>query len=150
MPLDEVQTVAAVHDHNLAMVSCFSFFMLKYYNRYCLLIDYGLLCYFQLGHSGKELYDLYRYFQGAYFSEVEGHKATKAQLVTKGEELVTVSNECNKLHTAKNDLDKVKKNLQLAETLNQANTLALKNKDVGLQTLREELQAAKGEEANVQ
>ncbi|XP_048500845.1 uncharacterized protein LOC109134998 [Beta vulgaris subsp. vulgaris] len=55
IPVDEVQAPAAVHAHNLALPAQF----------------------------GKELRDLYRYFQTSYFQEVRDHKELKCKMVVK-------------------------------------------------------------------
>lgn len=95
MPQEKSQVVAAIHAPNLVVVSSLSFF-----NKYLpasFLLYIIQLAYFHsfsyLVHSGKELCDLYRYFQGAYFSEVVGHSKTKETLTAKDAELKTITDE---------------------------------------------------------
>lgn len=114
IPVDKVKAAAAVHAHNLAVVSvpltCFNTSFISVFN---MLLTVVFSCFFlhQSAQSGKELCDLYRHFQGAYHSELEAYQLTANQLADKKSELEASE---AKLVKAKSDLTQSKADLEAA------------------------------------
>lgn len=106
MPADKVKVVAAIHAHNLAVVSLTASFILFAIYFACLLTL--AFSFPQAAKSGKELCNLYRHFQGAHLAEVEVHQLAAEQLTNRKADLESTE---SKLKKAEADMNKVKADL---------------------------------------
>lgn len=99
----------------------------------------------QSAQSGKDLYDLYRHFQGAYHSELETHQLTANQLADKKSELEASE---VKMVKAKSGLTQAKADLEAATKKVAEYSLTVSNKDTEIKLLREQITEATDRERN--
>lgn len=93
----------------------------------------------QSGQSSKELYDLYRHFQGAYHPELEAHQLTTNQQADRKSDLETSE---ARLTKAKFDLTQAKADLEAANKKAAKHSLTVSNKDTEIHLLKEQVTEA--------